>query len=122
MSNIPELLPAGEKNVQTWWMESFIKENEIFLVAKQDKQVVGYVMGESLSGRVAILHILCVDRKYRRNGIGKDLLAAFENECRNRKNRVTIVYAQRGPILSLLKNKGYSAGSRLVECEKRIVK
>jgi len=55
--------------------------NEGFIVAEENNDVVGFVLGISPTPNQARILILAVDEKYRRRGVGAMLLNAFMNAC-----------------------------------------
>ena len=55
--------------------------NEGFIVAEENNDVVGFVLGISPAPNQARILILAVDEKYRRRGVGAMLLNAFMNAC-----------------------------------------
>jgi len=55
--------------------------NEGFIVAEEDNDVVGFILGISPAPKQARILILAVDEKYRGKGIGATLLNAFIQAC-----------------------------------------
>lgn len=55
--------------------------NEGFIVAEENSDVVGFVLGISPAPNQARILILAVDEQYRRIGVGAMLLNAFMNAC-----------------------------------------
>jgi len=55
--------------------------NEGFIVAEEDNDVVGFILGISPAPKQARILILAIDEKYRGKGIGATLLNAFIQAC-----------------------------------------
>jgi len=83
LSKIPELLNPDKTPSHKWWIEAFI--NKIFFVAEQKGEIIGFVMGEKITGNLAIFHSLAVSENYRNFGIGTKLMQTAEKECKKRK-------------------------------------
>lgn len=92
LSKIPELVnPTGEPS-HLWWIESFVKEHQLFFVAEKHKEIIGFIMGERTSGNLSILHSIVVKKEYQHKGIGKRLLETYEYECHKRKLKAIMLY------------------------------
>ena len=65
-------------------MANFIDGDELFLVAQQDKLVVGYLLGEPMKGNVAYCGLGAVDPNYRSTGVGEVLFNAWFDRCREK--------------------------------------
>jgi len=55
--------------------------NEGFIVAEENNDVVGFILGISPAPNQARILILAADEKYRRMGTGSMLLSAFTQAC-----------------------------------------
>ena len=64
-----ELINPNGKPPKKWWIESFVKENQIFFVAEEKNKIAGFIIGERTTGNVALLQILFVRKNFRRMGI-----------------------------------------------------
>ncbi len=60
-------------------------KSAIFLVAKNEKNIVGFALGYIHSRQSCYLDLLVVDKEIRGQGIGTKLLQAFEKEAQNKK-------------------------------------
>jgi len=54
------------------------RDPDLFLVAEQDDQIIGTVIG-GFDGRRGMVYHLAIDQNHRRRGIGSALLARVEN-------------------------------------------
>lgn len=124
LANVPELAGPNGYVASPKWIEAYLNERQIVIVAEIDKKIVGFVAGESIVGNGALIQLIAVDRKCRNQGIGKSLLDAFEKECRKRKVIWVLAYgnAESKGILALLKSKGYLAGTKEIELVKLLGK
>lgn len=53
------------------------------LIAEEDERVVGFLLGLSVPSRAtAYVHLVGIDPKYRRNGVGKQLYQHFCESCK----------------------------------------
>jgi len=46
MCNTPGLVNPSGQAPRLWWIKSFVKEKQIFLVAEEDKKIIGFILGE----------------------------------------------------------------------------
>lgn len=100
-----------------WWIEGFAKDKRgIFFVAELDKKIIGFRLGEELLAHGALAQLIIVEEKYRRNGLGKSLMRAFDKESRRRKISwiLTNVSAKK-EVQSVYRKEGYLKGHTLVE-------
>ncbi|MBI5405259.1 MAG: GNAT family N-acetyltransferase [Candidatus Kerfeldbacteria bacterium] len=114
----PKLAAPSHQAAERWWIRSFLDERQILIVAVHDDQVVGFVMGETGTGKVAIGHLLVVQRSYQKRGLAQRLGRAFERECRNRGMTCVLLYASSRPMEQLLTKAGYVQGSPVREYQK----
>lgn len=85
-SNLLEDCMLKEKGIQDL-KKSIRNRNNTYLVAIIDNEVVGFIDGKILNAwyykeKVGYLSHLCVDKKYRRCGIGTKLLDQFTEEMK----------------------------------------
>lgn len=80
----PKLAAPSHQAAERWWIKSFLEERQILIVAELSGRVIGFIMGETGTGKVAIGHLLVVQRSYQQKGIAQRLGRAFERECRRR--------------------------------------
>lgn len=115
--NTPELVNPSIEPPNLWWIESFIREKQIFYVAVEDNMVIGYILGERTSGNVGLMWMITVAEEFRGKGIGKKLLFEFENECRKRnlKAIVTYGYSTSEKVLNMLERNNYHKGNAYYE-------
>ena len=108
--------PAAEK----YWIKDFLLDGQPFLVATDDGgKVVGFTLGECATGDVAIRHLTAVDPEHRRQGIGEQLVKAFEREARRRKMTCILMYVSGGAHWARTHRRlGYAAGAIVREYQK----
>jgi len=118
----PELLPLFRKFPARQWIESFVKEKQIFFVAEDSGKIVGFTMGEKTTGKEAIWQILLVKKEYRNLNIATKLLETVEKEYRKRGVKYVWVYsyAKNKEVNSILDKKGYKKGSLCYERLKKL--
>lgn len=119
LSRIPELAAPNRQAAERWWIKDFLKSRRPFFVAVIDGRVVGFVLGEYATGKVAIQHLLAVHPDYRRHGVGLQLLHAFEREVRRRGMACILLYLSGGKRwANVLGHHRYAAGSLVREYQK----
>jgi len=120
LSKTPELRTPTGKVPPIHWLENIIKEKQIFVVAQDKKEIVGFRMGERMAGNFAIAHLIAVKKEYRNKGVGKQLVNYFEQECKKRKLRgvLTYVYANNPKTINFFIKNGYNKGSKVIEFNK----
>jgi len=114
----PKLAAPSHQAAERWWIRAFLEEKQILLVATIDSAVVGFVMGETATGKVAIAQLLVVARGMQRSGIATLLGRAFERECRKRGMTCILLYASSRAMEQLLTKAGYVQGSPVREYQK----
>lgn len=122
ISKIPELLTATGEECPVWYFESFVKEKQIFFIAEEKNKIIGYILGERITGNICIAHLMAVIPSYQNKGIGKKLLKSLEKECKKRKLTWVVLYGyENNPktISFLVKNK-YNKGALTREFNKKI--
>ena len=120
LAKIPEFRNASGYYPRIEWMEAFVKEGQIFLVAEEGKETVGFVMGERTAGNLGLLHLIVVKKEHRSKHAGKKLLEAFEEECRKRKLIVSYLYGFAGnsETIEFFEKNGYHKGELMHEMGK----
>lgn len=107
--------PSGEAP-KLWWIEAFVKEKQIFFVAEQDKDVIGFVIGERTTGNIGILQEIFVKQNFRNKGIGTALFKKFEEECKKRKINLILLYGYAGiRTIKFWEKRKFKKGSREYE-------
>ncbi|MBI5355944.1 MAG: GNAT family N-acetyltransferase [Candidatus Aenigmarchaeota archaeon] len=121
LSNTKELLTSAGTVVPASWFRAFVKGKGIFLVAEEGN-IIGYVMGERVTGIVSLLWMMAVDKRNRGKGIGKALLAAFEKESKKRGGKVVVLYAPlfNPKTLKFYRKSGYLQGIKMAEFSKKL--
>ncbi len=117
LCRVPGLVnPSGEPP-KIWWIESFIKEKQMFYVAETNKDIIGFVIGERTCGNLGYLWMLAIKKEFQGKGLGKKLLKLAERECRRRKLKAIICYgfAKNNRALKLLKKQKYEQGEKYYE-------
>lgn len=117
LCKIPGLLnPSGEPP-KIWWIESFVREKQMFFVVEEDKKIIGFILGERTTGNIGYIWMLAVKKNFQGRGIGKELIRKFEEECEKKKIKVIVCYGfeKSNSALSLLKNMNYEIGKKYYE-------
>ena len=119
LSAVPELATPFHEPPPLFWFQNIVKEKQILLVAKDNKKIIGFRMGERIAGNWAIAHLMMVHKEYRKKGVGTLLIEAFEKECKRRKIHgiMTYVYKDNNTV-DFFKKKGYILGSTVIEALK----
>lgn len=115
-----ELRAPNHQFAERWWIRDFLQAKQPFFVAVMDKRVVGFILGECATGKVAIAHLMSVAPRYRKHGIGLLLGRAFERECRKRNMTCILLYASNHDLFfqRALTTHGYARGSLVREYQK----
>lgn len=91
-------------------VRDYIKKRNLdyFIVCEKDKQIVGALLAEFWSAYV-YLHILIVDKKFRKGGVGEILLDTFHKEVKKRKIELIEVLIEEDNSLmkKIMKKRGY---------------
>ncbi|MFH1209656.1 MAG: GNAT family N-acetyltransferase [archaeon] len=118
----PELLDPSGEPPKLWWIQSFIKENQIFFVAEINKKVIGFILGERITGNCCIFWMSAVKKQFQGRGIGERLLLKAEEECKKRKLKVITIYgfSKSKKVLNLLQKHNYEKGQLYYEFIKYI--
>jgi ribosomal protein S18 acetylase RimI-like enzyme len=91
----PGLLTPFGNLPKLWWIEAFIKEKQMFFVAEEDKNIIGFVMGERLTGNIGYISMISVRKEFQGKGLGKILMKCIEEECKRRKFRAISLFGYR---------------------------
>ena len=65
-------------------LENLIKNSDFFIIALYRNKVIGYLCGEIRNGK-GHLKSVAVEKNYRKNGIGSDMLSRFEKYLSNQE-------------------------------------
>lgn len=124
LSKTPELAMPNGKFLPLDYFKEFIKENQIFLVADKNKEIIDFVMGERTSGDIAIFHSLIVKKEFRNKGIRSKLMRTAEEECKKRKLRRIMLYgfADNERTINFFEKHRYVKGALTYEFIKNIDK
>ncbi len=122
LANIPELEIQGGGSPPKFWFEAVINKKQIFLVAEENKNIIGFRMGERIAGNIAFAHLFVVKEEYRNKGIGSMLSKAFEKECKKRGINLILcnAYAKNRKTLNFFRKQGYMKGSLVYELAKKL--
>ncbi|GEM_PF-1601619 len=122
LSKIKELITPSQDSLPLYYFKEFIKEKQIFFVAEEKRTILGYVMGERVTGNIALLWMITVKRDLRGKSIGTILLKNFEKECKKRKLKWIVLHAPNfnKKTLNFYKKHKYNTGLHLVEFNKEI--
>ena len=81
LSRIKELTPADGTYITEEYFRCFVDPYDLFFVAEDHGEIVGYILGEPMKGNMAHLGLLTVSEAMRGKGIGKRLVTAFREKC-----------------------------------------
>jgi ribosomal protein S18 acetylase RimI-like enzyme len=97
------------------------KEEGLFLVAEEDCQVVGTVMG-GFDGRCGFIARLAVALSHRRKGIATSLLRELESRLKEKGAPQASLIVEEGnePAISLYREMGYEMFDGILYMRKRI--
>ena len=62
-----------------------VDHDQMFFVAEEEGQVIGFVVGEPLKGGIAYMGSFTVAEAWRGKGIGKMLISALVERCKEKK-------------------------------------
>jgi len=117
LSEIKELAIADGTYISENYFKSNVDDDEMFFVAELDSKIVGYILGEPMKGNMAYLSLLAVDTKIRGKGIGKKLIAKFEEQCKTKGLNEVLFYAPKfnENTLAFYAKRNYSQGKDHVQ-------
>jgi ribosomal protein S18 acetylase RimI-like enzyme len=93
LSKIKELKTADNSFISENYFRCFVDTDDMFFVAEEKENVIGYLLGEPLKGNLAFLSLLTVDKEHRNKGIGKKLIDRFKKRCDKKKLNYLVLYA-----------------------------
>ncbi len=119
---VPELAKPDGGSISRPYYAALARRSPLFFVAEARSRIAGFVLGEPLLNGLAICHLLVVAPRFRRLGIGRTLMGAFERACRSQRHRLVLLYAfaDRPQTVSFFRRCGYTIGTHVRECTKRI--
>lgn len=122
LSEIKELAAADGSFISENYFKKNVDDDEMFFVAEDNNQIVGYILGEPLKDNLAFLSLLTIDKSQRGKGLGKQLIVKFEEQCRNKKLNPIIFYAPKfnENTIAFYKKQGYMQGKDHVQFMKII--
>lgn len=114
--NLPELKMATGENISAKILSGYI-DKKYFLVAEENKEIIGTVMGEKLRNGGLSLWYLAVKKDAREKGVGSALIDKIEKNMISEKRDWIILYApiKNQKTIKFYKNRGYSKGIIHVE-------
>lgn len=116
-SKMPELLDAEKEPVPIGWIASFVKEKQIFFVAEEKGKIAGFIMGEIMTGKIALLWLIGVDKNYQDQGVGKKLVESFEEEIKKHGAKAIVLYGFKGnrKTITFWEKNRYIRSSEMIE-------
>lgn len=115
LGRFKEFKEASGDYIDAKFLSHYLSRN-FFLVAKKDKEVVGYLVAEKLRAAGAIIWYLAIKPEYRDHGLGHRLLGEFENRCRkNGIEWIDLYSLENKKTLNFYKSMGYDSGEKEVE-------
>lgn len=123
LGHVPEIAIAPNWYLPLAYYQRIVKNrHHIFLVAEIDHKIVGFTIAERIEAGFLGQYIV-VDTKFRKLGIGHNLLSAVETEAKKRKAYFLLTYAvAKSPgIQAALKKSNYHRGQLTYEWSKGLV-
>lgn len=119
LCNSPELFYPNGGHFTVGHLKHLLNKN-YFLIAEEDKKVIGLIFGEKLKAAGSIVWVIVVDKKFRGQGIGKKLLKEFEKNAKQDGCSWTVLYAATNnkKTLDFYKKQKYDIGEKYIECAK----
>jgi len=119
-SQINELRTAGGRYISEEYFRECVDDDEMFIVAELDEEVVGYILGEPMKGNIAYLSLLTVSGNHRGKGIGKKLINAFLKRCEKKSLSYISLYAPKfnEKTITFYENCGFTRGKDHMQFEK----
>lgn len=93
LSRIEELKPALGGFIPERYFRCFVDKDKLFLVAEENKKIIGYILGEPMKGRVAYIGLLTVVKEKRGQGLGQRLVNKFREQCDRKRLNYLLLYA-----------------------------
>ncbi|MFP4424278.1 MAG: GNAT family N-acetyltransferase [Candidatus Woesearchaeota archaeon] len=117
LSEIKELETPGGGFISENYFKKNIDDDEMFFVAEDNDEIVGYILGEPMKDNMAFLSLLTIDKSQRGKGLGKKLLAKFEEQCHSKKLNPILFYAPRfnENTIAFYNKQGYIQGKDHVQ-------
>jgi len=117
LSRIEELRPAESDFISEGYFRIFVDKDEMFFVAEDNGEIVGYILGEPMKGKMANLGLLTVNSKLRGKGIGKKLVETFRKKCDEKGLKYILLYAPKfnKNTLEFYKKCGFKEGKEHIQ-------
>lgn len=112
---VQELQFIGGDYANESFLEQFLDDN-YFLVAEEERTIIGCVYGEPLKAEGVVLWMVAVSEEQRGKGIGKRLVKAFEHNCYEQgKEWMYLLGLDTEQHEKLYTSLGFTGGKKLVE-------
>ncbi|NHJ14434.1 MAG: GNAT family N-acetyltransferase [Candidatus Thorarchaeota archaeon] len=85
LSRIEEHEVPGGNHIPADFFAANVDEDKMFIVAENNGEVMGYVLGQPMKSGYAYLSLLAVDARMRGRGLGRMLVDAFLKRCIEKK-------------------------------------
>jgi len=117
LSRIEELRPAQSDFISEAYFHIFVDKDELFFVAEEKEEIVGYILGEPMKGKMANLGLLTISSKVRGKGIGKKLIQTFRKKCDEKGLKYILLYAPKfnKNTLEFYKKCGFKQGKEYIQ-------
>ncbi|MCX6808928.1 MAG: GNAT family N-acetyltransferase [Candidatus Berkelbacteria bacterium] len=118
---IPELKTPGGEFLTAEMFSNYISD-DYFLIAENDKEMIGAIYGEELKAGGVLIWLFAVNPTYRGQGIGTALLQEFEaNSRKNNRHWIYLVASTMNEkTIRFYQKNGYDKGSLNYECAKEL--
>lgn len=114
--NLPELKKATGDNISAEILSNYI-DKKYFLLAEENKKIIGTIMGERLRNGGLSLWFFVVKKNAREKGVGSALIDKLEKNMISEKRDWIILYAPAKSLktIKFYKKRGYNKGITCVE-------
>ena len=121
LCNIPELLYPSGGHFSVGHLNQLL-DDKYFLVAEEDKKIIGLIFGEKLKAGGSIVWAITVSREHRNKKIGSKLLKEFESNAKKDKCRWVVLYSttKSKKAVEFYKKRNYDIGQKFIECAKNL--
>ena len=112
LGKFKEFREASGDYVNAEFLSHYISNN-FFLIAKNNQELVGYLVAEKLKAGGAVIWYLAVKPKYRGQGFGHELMLEFEKRCRKNKIEWILLHALKNKVtIKFYQSLGFSGGEQ----------
>jgi len=93
IARTPELMLPGKIYPDEKYFRKVLASDSLFLIAKDGKKVLGFLIAHNIIGMSSFLDTLAVSREIRGKGIGKMLMAEYERLVKIKRIHYIFLFA-----------------------------